>query len=225
MNQVSNERYNSFNLMHKGLRALLFETGISLMRTDFSDDIEGTKAIRTVMMVADLFNDHAFHEDTHVLPAVARYDRSLQQEFEEEHEEDEELANKLSALSNQYLRAFSKESRAEIGMQVLYTFYEFTGFNLYHMNKEEKKLNAALWEYYSDEDIQALQQKIFSSISPELMALDGKWIMRGINDVELKGWLKLLKDAAPDKTFRQLISLGEKELGEIRLNRVEQEIQ
>ena len=176
------------------------------------------------MMVADLFNDHAFHEDTHVLPAVARYDPSLKQEFEEEHEEDEELANKLSALSDQYLHALSKESRAEIGKQVLYTFYEFTGFNLYHMNKEEQKLNAVLWENYSDQDIQAIQQKIISSISPELMALDGKWIMRGINDAELKGWLEQMKKTAPDKAFRQLISLGEKELGEIRWNRVEQEI-
>ena len=225
MNQVSNERYNSFNLIHKGLRALLFETGISLMRTDFSDEMEGTKAIQTVMMVADLFNDHAFHEDTHVLPAVARFDPSLKQEFEDEHEEDEELANKLSDLSNQYLHALSKERRVEIGRQVLYSFYEFTGFNLYHMNKEEKKLNAALWENYSDQDIQVIQQKILSSISPELMALDGKWIMRGVNDAELKGWLKQVKNTAPDKAFRQLISQGEKELGEIRWNRVEQEIQ
>ena len=118
----------------------------------------------------------------------------------------------------------SKERRAEIGRQVLYTFYEFTGFNLYHMNKEENKLNAALWENYSDQDIQAIQQKILSSISPELMALDGKWIMRGINDAELKGWLKQVKNTAPDKAFRQLISLGEKELGEIRWNRVGHEI-
>ena len=83
MNQVSAERYNSFNLIHKGLRALLFETGITLMRTDFTDDIEGTKAIRAVQTAADLFNDHALHEDTHILPAIARYDPSLQQEFEE----------------------------------------------------------------------------------------------------------------------------------------------
>jgi len=40
MNYASTERYNPFNLIHKGLRALLFETGIALTRTDFSDDIQ-----------------------------------------------------------------------------------------------------------------------------------------------------------------------------------------
>jgi hypothetical protein len=224
MNHVSTERYNSFNLIHKGLRALLFETGITLMRTDFTDLAEGTKAIHAVMMVADLFNDHALHEDTHILPAVARYDPSLQQEFEEEHEEDEELANKLSALSQQYLKALSTERRMDIGKQVLYTFYEFTAFNLYHMNKEEKKLNAALWENYSDQDIQAIQQKIVASISAEMMALDGQWMMRGINDAEAKGWLQQARKTAPDRVFRQLLALGEKELGAIRWNKVEQAV-
>lgn len=224
MNQVSAERYNSFNLIHKGLRALLFETGITLMRTDFTDDIEGTKAIRAVQTAADLFNDHALHEDTHILPAIARYDPSLQQEFEEEHEEDEELANKLSALCRQYTHALTTERRADIGKQILYTYYEFTAFNLYHMNKEEKKLNSALWENYSDQDIQAIQQKIVASISPEMMALDGQWMMRGINDAEAKGWLTQVRRTAPDAVFRQLLAVGEKELGEIRWNRVEQAV-
>jgi hypothetical protein len=224
MNHVTLERYNSFNLIHKGLRALLFETGITLMRTDFADVTEGNRAIEAVMTVAELFNDHALHEDTHILPAVARFEPSLQQEFEEEHEEDEELANKLSALSQQYIHALTAESRADIGKQVLYTYYEFTAFNLYHMNKEEKKLNAALWENYSDQDIQAIQQKIVAGISPAMMALDGKWMMRGINDVEVKGWLQQVKKTAPDPVFRQLIAMGESELGEIRWNRVQHQV-
>ena len=224
MNQVSAERYNSFNLIHKGLRALLFETGITLMRTDFTDPVEGGKAIQAVQTAADLFNDHALHEDTHILPAVARYDPSLQQEFEEEHEEDEELANKLSSLCMQYNRALAAERRADLGKQILYTFYEFTAFNLYHMNKEEKKLNAALWENYSDQDIQRIQQKILASISPEMMALDGKWMMRGINDAEAKGWLTQVRHTVPDTVFRKLLAVGEKELGDIRWNRVGQAV-
>jgi hypothetical protein len=224
MNFSSNERYNAFNMIHKGLRALLFETGITLMRTDFSDDAQGTQAIQAVLTVADLFNDHAFHEDSHVLPAVAKFNSSLQREFEEEHEEDEELANQLSLLSDSYLHAISSERRKEIGKQLLYTYYEFTAFNLYHMNKEEKKLNAALWDNYSDEEIQGIQQRIVSSIAPEKMALDGKWMMRGVNDPEIKNWLSQVKHSAPDPVFRQLVALGERELGEIRWNKVEQEI-
>lgn len=224
MNHAATERYNSFNLIHKGLRALLFETGITLMRTDFTDDTEGIKAIRSVMTVADLFNDHALHEDTHILPAVAKFDAALQQEFEEEHEEDEELANKLSALSDSYVHAISVERRAQIGKEILYTYYEFVAFNLYHMNKEEKKINTALWDNYTDQDIQAIQQKIVAGISPEMMALDGKWMMRGVNDSELKGWLTQVKSTAPDQVFRQLIALGERELGEIRWNKVESDI-
>ena len=36
-----------------------------------------------------------------------------------------------------------------------------------------------MWDNYSDQDILALQQRIISSIPPDIMALDGKWMMRG----------------------------------------------
>lgn len=210
------QRFNSFNLIHKGLRALLFETGTVIMRTDFSNEEEGRKAVELISDVTAMFNDHAANEDQHVLPAVARFDESLQEEFEEEHEEDEELANKLSWLCDAYVHALTTERKMEIGRDLLYIFYEFTAFNLYHMNKEEEKLNRALWANYTDEEIMAIQQKIVSSIPPAIMAVNAKWMLRGINDVEVKGWLGQVKATAPEPAFRALIAQAETELSAIR---------
>ncbi len=52
-------RVNIFNQIHKGLRALLYESSLLLQQTDFSDEQEMQIAISRVKMVADLFDDHA----------------------------------------------------------------------------------------------------------------------------------------------------------------------
>lgn len=84
------------------------------------------------------------------------------------------------------------------------------------MNKEEEKLNRALWANYSDEEIMGIQQQIVSTIPPAMMALNAKWMLRGVNDVEVKGWLGQVKANAPEPAFNALIAQAEAELSAVR---------
>jgi hypothetical protein len=68
------KRYNIFNQIHKGLRALLYETIIKLQQTDFTDAEDADEAVQQVKIILDLFDEHAHTEDNFILPAIVEYE-------------------------------------------------------------------------------------------------------------------------------------------------------
>lgn len=63
------KRYNIFYQVHKGLRAMLYETAIQLQQTDFSNADEAGNIIR-IKEVVELFDKHAHSEDNNILNAI-----------------------------------------------------------------------------------------------------------------------------------------------------------
>ena len=82
------QRVNPFNMIHKALRALLYDTALSLQQTYFADSNESEVALAKIEAVIHQFEQHAYHEDTYVFPAVEAYNPQLAEAFESEHEED-----------------------------------------------------------------------------------------------------------------------------------------
>jgi hemerythrin-like domain-containing protein len=212
-------RVNIFNQIHKGLRALLYETSLLLQQTDFSDEQEMKAAINRVIMVADLFDDHAHHEDTYVFTAIQQYEPSIVDAFEQEHAMDAKLTRALKD-SLQALEMASPLVRQEMANELSRTFIQFMIFNLEHMAKEENILNKILWRYYSDADILELQRKIVASLSPWSAKTGSQWMMRGLNNPEIVNWLRAVEDAAPENIFQDLFAIAETELPEHRFRKV-----
>jgi len=71
------QRYNGFTLIHKALRALLYDAALTLQQTYFADIEEAEPAIEKVETVLFLFERHAHHEDRFVLPAIVTYEPRL----------------------------------------------------------------------------------------------------------------------------------------------------
>src|SRR5215217_767739 len=88
-------RYNSFNLIHKGLRAALYQTGLQLQQTDFTVADETEQTVNKVKEVIMLFDGHAHKEDHYILPAIVEYEPSVVAAFESEHIEDIKLGEQL----------------------------------------------------------------------------------------------------------------------------------
>jgi len=206
------KRYNAFNQIHKGLRAMMYDTAMALQHSDYINSEETEKALEKVEIVLAVFEDHASHEDNYVLPAVTKYFKHLAVEFESEHETDEMLAHRLRNLMVVYSYAVSGDARQEAGEAIYKAFNEFIAFNLYHMNKEEDKLNKAMWEKYTDEEILDIQKTIVQNVSEHMRVIENTWMMRGINDPEIVKWLTGVKNSAPDFIFQGLLKLAEKEL-------------
>lgn len=214
------QRYNAFNMIHKALRHLMYDTALSLQQTWFADINEAEAAIEKVETVIHLFERHAEHEDNYILPAVQEYDAALVQSFEDEHEKDLSLGNKLKNLITIYRNVYFEEERINSGSAICKAFNDFMIFNLEHMGKEEIFINQVLWKHYTDEQLIALNQKIVANIPPEEMAFTSRWMIRSINNHEAIAWLSGVKNAAPSFVLQSILTEAQKSLPAQRLEKI-----
>lgn len=215
-------RYNMFNLKHKGLRAMLYQTAMELQHTCFQNPESAAEAIGRLENVLTAFHEHAEHEDKFVLPAVARHEPLLVAEFETEHEIDEKLTAEIRELISSFMQCRNEEAMAVAGFRIMMAFNKFIAFNLYHMNKEEEKINHSLWQNYTDAELAGISQAIVASIPPGNLAGEAKWMIRGSSSMEIIQWLRTVKNSAPPEAFELLIQVAETELSPSRWNEVKE---
>lgn len=208
------QRYNSFNMIHKALRAMMYDTALTLQQTDFTSSNEAEKALEKVETVIEQFEQHAYHEDTFMLPAIEAFEPSLVAEFENEHVEDIQLGNRIKTLLKIFNSLEINEERVNCGSCISKAFRDFMIFNLEHMAKEESDINQALWKHYTDQELLELNAKLTASIPPDQKMMSAKWMLRSINKVEAINWLKAVKHSTPSFVFQSLIELAETELPE-----------
>lgn len=214
------QRYNTFNQIHKTLRALLYDAALTLQQTDFIVKEECDMAVEKVIAILDLFEDHAHHEDSHVLPAVFPFEPAVVDVFEQEHETDLELSRALHLSIAELYRATSGEEKVRLGRQLTIAFIQFMVFNLNHMAKEEEILNAILWRYYSDEEIKKIEVVIRQSTPAEKQPFVVKWMLRGISKSEAIHWLKGLQQQLPAPVFTGVFNMAEAELPPARFQQI-----
>ncbi len=213
-------RFNIFNQIHKALRALLYDTALTLQQTHFVNAEEAESALARVKHVLNVFDKHAEHEDNSILPAIQQFEPSVVDAFEQEHQEDHALAEDLRAQISVFENETTADGRLKTGHNILHSFIAFMTFNLDHMAKEETILNDRLWRYYSDAEILALNQRIVASIPQEEMAFTSAWMMRGLSNSEISRWLKEVQRNAPEFVFSALFTIAEKELPHDRFRKI-----
>lgn len=218
------QRYNSFKLIHKGLRAALYETALKLQQTDFIVEEETEEATDKVKEIIMLFHSHASKEDHFVLPAINEYEPSVVAAFENDHEKDHKLMEDLNEAISKVQQAPSLEERANAGIELNLAFVRFMVFNLEHMAREEDIINKILWRYYTDEEIKGIVKQISDSVAPWMADFFAKWMLRGVSNREASTWLKAIEADAPAIIFQTLLNKAEQELPELRYRKVAQEL-
>lgn len=188
---------------------MLCDTLVSLQQTDFTDDEAAEYAFEKTEKVLFMFHRHAKHEDEIILPAAAKFAAALQHEFESEHEQDALYENRLKNLLSVYRHSITQAEKEITGELIMKSFFDFTAFNLYHMNKEEQKINAVLWANYSDREIMALTQNIVATLSEEEKRTGNFWMMKSLNNAEITAWLKAVEISAPAAVCNELCRLAE----------------
>jgi hypothetical protein len=218
------KRYNIFYQVHKGLRVLLYETAIYLQQTDFTREEEIAEVNSRLSGVVHLFDKHAHTEDSLILPAIDAYEPSVADAFEGEHKEDIQLSLRLKSVLTALTDADNDYDRTELGISMNILFVEFVAFNLKHMAKEEMLLNKLLWRYYSDEELMQLTKKIVQEVKPEDIPKYNKWMLKGLNNSEIAGWLKNVKNNAPCEIFLGLMKQANEELDARRWEQVQEQL-
>lgn len=206
------QRFNAFLLIHKGLRAMLYDVSLSLQHTDFAHATEYPESLDRLALTLDIFDAHAGHEDKFVFCMLESCNPALQEEMEKEHVTDHALSSELRSLIAQYKTAAEAQEKGAIGNKILYAYYEFIAFNLSHLNKEETIVNESLWQHYTDQHIMEANMRMISTFTPEEIKRNAIWMIRACNNAELTGWLTMVKNTAPAPVLQLLMGLAEQEL-------------
>lgn len=205
-------RYNIFHQIHKGLRAMLYETGIKVQHADFWNADETEEIIAKIVDVVRIFDEHANKEDHFVFPAIEKYDPAIADAFEKEHVKDHQLGQQLTDAIELCRNAPIITEKAQAARVMQSSFEKFMAFNLEHMAKEEDILNRILWRYYTDEELIEMTRRIVANVPPDTAANMNRWMMRGLNNAEITKWLKTVEKTAPEPVFQSLFAVAEQEL-------------
>lgn len=218
------ERYNSFNIIHKGLRAALYQTALQLQQTDFTEGDQSEEALNKVKEIVMLFEGHAHKEDHFVLPMINEYEPSVVAAFNGEHEEDEKLGKELNKAVEKVANSSTVIEKIVSGRELTESFVRFMVFNLNHMAKEEDIINKILWRYYSDDEIKAVVGKISKADPPWIHEFYVTWMIRGINNAEAIAWMKAIEKGVPPVVFQSLVQKAKQELPQTRFQKIKESL-
>ena len=205
-------RFNVFLLIHKGLRAMMYDTSLSLQHTDFAHTREFPHSLEKLSKVLDTFDGHAGHEDKHIFKLLESCAEPLMNEMEAEHVTDHRLSDELRALMAEFRNLIDPVAKYSTGVKICHAFNEFIAFNLTHLNKEETVVNEALWQNYTDLEIIQANQRLVSTLTPEEAQLSALWMIRSCSNNEISGWINAIKNNIPQPLFQMLMQLAEQEL-------------
>lgn len=214
-------RFNVFYMIHKGLRAMMYDTSLSLQHTDFAHAAGYPHSLEKLDHLVEVFDAHAGHEDNHVFTMLEACNPALQAEMEKEHVTDIALSHDLRKLAEQYKAATDSAEKAALGYSICKTYNAYMAFNLNHMNKEETVVNESLWSNYTDQEIAGANMRMIASLSPDEVKRNAIWMLRGCSNGDIIGWFGMVKKQAPPPVIQLLMSLAEQELPQPRFEAVQ----
>lgn len=217
-NTMQTLRFNPFGQVHKGLRALLYDTAMQLQHADFTNDAQAGHIDQRVQLVISLFESHAKIEDGQVFPMIRQFAADIVEDFEAQHQMDHEIAKHLVRCLGQLATAETDDEKLFAGHELLQQFNAFLAFNVEHMKKEETIVNEYLWKFYDDEELLQKVKEISNLVPPEENVHFSEWMLRGMATHEITGWYQCIKDDAPPQVFEMFCDMAEAVLPANRWN-------
>lgn len=192
-------RYNLFRI-HKGLRALLYDTALQLQKTAFSDFEQSDAALENIDLAIEFIEAHVNLEEAYIFSPLAKYEKATINAFNRQQQESLNLAGEIKKVSRIFRLADSDSERRIAGSALSNAYMQFMMSQLHLMSQEEIEINHLLWYHFNDARLVSMEQQVLASLSPAEMIVYSKWMVKGLADIEMIEWLSGLK-----KTVRSLV--------------------
>ena len=205
-------RQDTFTLIHKGLRTLIYKMGSSMQSTDFSDPVALPPLVAEVEHGLEVLAQHGGHEERFVFPRLADHAPELVGIAGRHHQE---IHNKIDSL-HESLRVAAGEHdalrRVEEGEQLNRDLNDLLSFYLTHLCFEENNLQPVTYRVLTDEEIIGIRVAIQKSMPPEPYEDFFKVVLASTNNPELISILAGTKTGAPPEAVRNIVRLVEQVL-------------
>ena len=173
-------RVDLFTVIHKGLRALLFDLSRDAARIDLTSTHAVDGLVATIERTLGFLDEHAHVEDTYLASSL---DPGLAAELAADHRALEVVQLEVQRAADALALA-ELSARAEQGAHLARVINHLVAVQLVHMNREETELNAVLWAKFSDAELIAIRNRVKSTQTAERQAEWTKIVGPALNPVE-----------------------------------------
>ncbi|MBL0418783.1 hypothetical protein JI739_00350 [Ramlibacter sp. AW1] len=197
--------------VHKALRLCMSDTLIRVGAADPLDDGEVAEACQAVQDLLSLCESHLHKEDSFVHPLLdAALPGSAARAADDHRHHEADFAD-IAAMVDAVTAAAAPE-RAGALARLYRALSTFVGENLVHMTHEETAHNAALWDFYSDDELRSVEQRLVASIPPATMMGFLRWFIPALSIGERVQMLSGIRASAPPPVFEAVIGIARERL-------------
>ncbi len=209
-------RQDLFTVIHKAIRALLYDLGAELQRTEFADAEASHAVLERLDTTLAMIGEHARHENQFIFSELRHAVPRLVDDLEAEHvaveAQAEAIARKVAALH----QTCEPEARTQAGQELNHGFNEFVAAYLAHMNREEREALPATWAHFDDGQIGAMRTRIQRDTDPGRYREWLRWMFASQTESELVTLFSGVKSSAPPDILAQMTGVASQTLGDSR---------
>lgn len=198
-------RFNLYQSVHKGLRAMLADLLLNVGRSDGHNAEDSARRLAQLQQVLQLCCCHLQHEEQHLHRAMEARAPGSSAERDAEHQQHQA---EIDALQQQATALATLPAHAQAAAwQLLYGRLSlFVADNFVHMLQEEQANMAVLWAHYSDAELIELHDVLVAGIAPEEMAHWFRWIVPHIAHSERVAMFAGMRQGMPPEIFAQTLA-------------------
>jgi len=203
---ASQQRFNLYAQIHKGLRACMSEVLVSVGRLDPQDDDEVRTAAAAVRGLIDFARDHLAHEEQLIHPALEARRPGASVETHADHLHHLESFRLIEACLRE-VESSPAAVRADTVQRLYRQLALFVAANFEHMHVEETENHAALCASYSEEEILDLHRTVVASVRPPALMVALRWMIPSSSAPERAALLAGMQRDAPPPVFAAVLEL------------------
>jgi hypothetical protein len=199
-------RFNIYTLIHKGLRACMSETLVSVGRLDPNDMTEIAAAVGQVRGLIEFAREHLEHEERWIHPALEARRPGSSAESRDDHSRHLESLASLDSSARALERSEGGE-RAPMALRLYRQLALFIAENFEHMHVEETENHATLAAYYSEQEVIELHDRLVAAVKPASMMIALRWLVPASSAPERAAMLNGMQHSAPPAAFAAVLEL------------------
>lgn len=202
------QRYNIYANIHKGLRAYMAQVLQITGRADWNDEFDRTYALGELRGLLAMCRAHLEHENDFIHCAMDARKPGSAGRGTAEHLQHVDAIDTLLARAVA-LDAAPPIRRPQLAHELYLALAMFIAENHEHMDMEETRHNAVLWDAYSDEEIHAIEGALVASMPAEATMQTMRWMIPSMAHPERVALLDGMRRHAPAEVFRAVMALAE----------------
>ncbi|MEO3692330.1 hemerythrin domain-containing protein [Roseateles paludis] len=173
-------RHDLYAAIHKALRHFMVDTLMRLSRVDVADPEDLQQTLGQLDELLILCGQHLHNENSFIHPALEAGRPGVSARIGAEHEEHVQAIAELQTER----KALAANPQPAGALRVYRRLSRFVAENFEHMLVEETRHNAALWELYTDAELDELHQRILQSLPMEEVQLVWRWLVPALSPQE-----------------------------------------